>query len=411
MKTVFNPEALASAYDPYVLLASIRDEGPVVRSGPYWFVTRYREANALLRNPQATTGFIGQAYRSALPPGAAREEMSHRINFLDPPDHTRVRKLVSQAFTPRRVRELRPKIRTICQGMLEQVKNAPPLSPDSSTLDIIPVFSHQVPSRVISTMLGVPVEDQDKLTGLADRIASLLVMTTMTQEKLTDAVQAAEEMHAYLRELMKQRRAHPKDDLLSGLLAAEEDGQALSESELLSLAATLYSAGHRTTRDLFSNGLSVLLRHPALVADFKAGKISPEAMVEEFLRFETPTHYVGRMLKEPMMLGGVTIPANEPISVLLAATNRDESVYDRPDTFDPYRWLGTPPPEPPLSFAIGPHFCLGAPLARLEVAVMLETLFETFPRIQLGEDPLTFWHTGLFRGLHALPVILNESPS
>lgn len=402
MKTEFNPAKLAEADDPYALLAQVRNEGAVVHSPSYWFVTRYHEANTLLRSPHALTGFIGRAYRGLLPPGAAREEMSHRINFLDPPDHTRVRKLVSQAFTPRRVRELRPQIESICRERLAAIDARP-----GQTVDLIANFTHQVPSLVISAMLGVPVEDRDRLTVLADRVASLLVMTTLTPEKLQDAVDAAEELHAYLRDLMEKRRADPRDDLLSALLAAEEDGRNLSESELLSLAATLYSAGHRTTRDLFSNGLSVLLQHPDLVNDFRAGKISAEAMVEEFLRFETPTHYVGRMLDEPMELGGVTIPAGEPMAVLIAAANRDETVYDNPDTFDPYRWTRDPAPEPPLSFAIGAHYCLGAPLARLEAAVMLETLFDVDPHIRLADEPLRFWHTGLFRGLEALPVLLR----
>lgn len=406
MKTEFNPAKLAEAADPYALLARVRDEGAVVQSASYWFVTRYREADTLLRSPNAVTGFIGRAYRGLLPPGAAREEMSHRINFLDPPDHTRVRKLVSQAFTPRRVRELRPRVEAICRDRLTAIAAKP-----GHPVDLIQHFSHQVPSLVISAMLGVPPEDRDRLTLLADRVASLLVMTTLTPEKLKDAVAAAEEMHGYLRNLMIERRAAPKDDLISALLASEEDGRGLSESELLSLAATLYSAGHRTTRDLFSNGLSVLLEYDNFIADFKTGRISSESMVEEFLRYETPTHYVGRMLNEPMELAGVTIPAGEPMAVLLAAANRDETVYENPDAFDPYRWMREPAPEPPLSFAIGAHFCLGAPLARLEAAVMLETLFETFPDVRRADEPIRFWHTGLFRGLEALPVVLSAPGS
>jgi cytochrome P450 len=399
MKTDFNPAKLATADDPYALLAAVRAEGAVVHSSSYWFVTRYREANTLLRSAHALTGFIGRTYRSVLPPGAAREEMSHRINFQDPPDHTRVRKLVSQAFTPRRVRELRPQVEAICRARLAGIDRGP-----GGVVDLIPNFTHLVPSEVISAMLGVPVADRDRLTLLADRVASLLVMTTMTPERLQLATAAAEEMHAYLRHLMGQRRADPQDDLLSALLAAEDEGHGLSESELLSLAATLYSAGHRTTRDLFGNGLSVLLRHPNFVADFKSGAISSEIMVEEFLRFETPTHYVGRMLDTPMELGGVTLPAGVPIAVLLASANRDDTVYEDPDMFDPRRWMREPAPEPPLSFAIGAHFCLGAPLARLEAAIMLETLFEAFPDVRLTDESPRFWHTGLFRGLESLPV-------
>jgi cytochrome P450 len=402
LTTKFSPTQLADAPDPYALLAAVRAEGPVVRSSSGWIVTRYAEADTLLRSPHAMTGFIGRMYSTVLPPGAAREEMSRRINFLDPPDHTRVRKLVAQAFTPRRVRELRPQIEAICRDRLERIA---PVA--GRPVDLIRAFTHQVPSLVISAMLGVPIDERDRLTLLADRVASLLVMQTMTPEKLRDAVAAAEEMHACLRSLMNERRARPQDDLISALLAAEEGGRGLADAELMSLAATLYSAGHRTTRDLFSNGLSVLLRNPDILADFKAHSITAEAMVEEFLRFETPTHYVGRMLDGPMELGGVAVPAGEPMAVLLASANRDPNVYDDPDTFNPRRWLRDPAPAPPLSFAIGAHFCLGAPLARLEAAVMLETLFDVFPRVRLTGEPLRFWHTGLFRGLDSLNVLLS----
>ncbi len=396
--TEFSPEQLTGAQDPYALLRDVRAEGAVVRAGGSWLVTRYREANTVLCSAKSSTAFIGEMYRSVLPPGAAREEMSHRINFLDAADHARVRKLVSKAFTPRRINQLRPHITGICRELLD------PLAGDGP-VDLIRAFTHQLPSLVISELLGVPAQDRDRLTVLADRVAGLLGLRTRNQAVLDDAIDAAEEMHAYLRALVEKRRAAPRDDLISALIATEDDGHTLSESELLSLAATLYSAGHRTTRDLFSNGLSVFLSDADLVDAFKAGAVPTAAVVEEFLRFETPTHYVGRMLLEPLRVGDVEIPAGEPIAVLLASANRDETVYEHAEVFDPKRWMADPPPESPLSFAIGPNYCLGANLARLEAAVMLETLFAVFPHIRLSGEPLTFWHTGLFRGLEELSVI------
>lgn len=394
--TSFSPADLVRAADPYALLSETLAEGRVLRSGTTWLVLGHRECLEVLRSGSARSGFIAEIYRSVLPPGAAREEMGHRINFLDPPDHTRVRRLVAKAFTPRRVSGLRPFVAELCRTLLEPLGN-------EEIVDLIPRFTHPVPSLVISELLGVPPEDRDRLTHLADRVSALLGFAGIEAAKRDDAVAAAEEMHAYLRALLEERRRQPKDDLLSALLAVD-DHEKLRESELLSLAATLYSAGHRTTRDLFTNGLATLLPRRDLVASIRAGSLPSAAVVEEFLRFETPTHYVARRLEEPLPVGGIVIPPGEPIVVLLAAANRDPEAYADADRFEPRRWLAAPPPASPLSFAFGPHFCLGASLARMEAQTMLETLLHEMPDAILAPDPLRWRHTGLFRSLEALPV-------
>ncbi len=398
--TDFGPGDLATAHDPYALLASVRERGRVLRGPGSWVVLGHAEALAVLRAGAARSGFIADIYRRTLPAGAARDEMSHRINFLDPPDHTRVRKLVAKAFTPRRVAALRPYVMELSRALLAPHEG-------DATIDLITAFAHQVPSLVISELLGVPPEDRDLLTTLSDRVSALLGLAGLDPARRDDAVAAAEQMHRYLRELLALRRHEPRDDLLSALLAAEEDHERLSESELLSLAATLYSAGHRTTRDLFSNGLSVLLRNRALVDAAQCGELGSTAIVEEFLRFETPTHYVARMLTAPLALGDITIPAQEPITVMLAAANRDPVAYADADRFEPRRWRADPAPPAPLSFAFGPHFCLGASLARLEAETMLDTLLAARPEIALADEALVWRHTGLFRGLQALPVRLG----
>ena len=398
--TEFGPGDLATAPDPYALLAALRVRGPVQRGPGSWVVLGHAEVLAVLRAAAARSGFIGAIYRNTLPPGAARDEMGHRINFLDPPDHTRVRKLVAKAFTPRRVAGLRPYVVALCRELLAAHDG-------DAVIDLIANFAHAVPSLVISELLGVPTEDRDLLTALSDRVSALLGLAGLDGARRGDAVAAAEEMHAYLRALLAARRREPRDDLLTALLAVEEDHERLSESELLSLSATLYSAGHRTTRDLFSNGLAVLLHEPARIEAVQRGALPPAAVVEEFLRFETPTHYVARMLAAPLAVGGITIPAGEPITLLLAAANRDPAAYAEPDRFEPRRWLADPAPPAPLSFAFGPHFCLGASLARLEAETMLETLLAARPAIALAGEALEWRHTGLFRGLRALPVRLG----
>lgn len=395
--TSFGPGDLARCDDPYARLRALRAEGRVLRGSGSWIVLGHAEALAVLRSSSARSGFIGALYRSLLPPGAAREEMSHRINFLDPPDHTRVRKLVAKAFTPRRVERLRPYVATLATTLLR------PLAGEA-TIDLLPAFSHPVPSLVISELLGVPQRDRDRLTELADRVASLLGLAGLEAAERDGALEAAEELHAYLRALLAERRAAPRDDLLSALATVEEDRERLTESELLSLAATLYSAGHRTTRDLFTNGLAALLQDRARWSACADGRLPATAVVEEFLRFETPTHYVARKLVAPLVVGGVEIPADEPITVLLAAANRDPDVYPDAERFVPERWNASPPPPAPLSFAFGPHFCLGASLARLEAEVMLRTLAGSFPELALADAAIEWRHTGLFRGVRALRV-------
>ncbi len=395
--TNFSPADLASAEDPYALLAEVRTAGPVLRSPGSWIVTGHRQALTVLRHPKARSGFIGEMYRQMLPEGAARDEMSRRINFLDPPDHTRVRALVSKAFTPRRTEALEPYVRDIARRLLSAIA-------ERDEVDLIATFAHQVPSLVISELLGVAATDRDVLTALSDRVSALLRIGSLGEREMAAALAGAEEMHAYLRRLIAERRAAPRDDLVSALLAAEEGGARLSEAEMLSLAATLYSAGHRTTRDLFSNGLATLLREAAVLRAFRDGKIDAASVAEEFLRFETPTHYVARVVEAAVDFDQVTVPAGEPIAILLAAANRDPAVYPEAERFLPQRWTSLPAPPAPLSFAFGPHFCLGASLARMEVRVMLEAVVEVLPELTLSEAPLHWHHTGLFRGLDSLPV-------
>jgi cytochrome P450 len=389
----FHPTDLESATDPYELLAEIRIESPVRRlESGFWAVTGYDAAMDVLRSPVCRSGMIALRYLEGLPPGAARDEMSHRINFLDPPDHTRVRSLVSKAFTPRRISELRPWIEHTAERLLDDLAGR-------ERVDLLAEFAHQLPSLVISELLGVPSEDRDRLTSWSDAVAPLLGVAVPEQTK-GRAIAAAEDFHAYLGALLDARRTNPGSDVLSALLEAEENGERLRRVELLSLAATLYSAGHRTTRDLFSNGMSVLLADPARYRAVVDGTWSVPAVVEEFLRFETPTLFVARVPVEATRIGGVDVGALEPLLVFLSAGNRDPAAYSDPDAFVPGR---SGPPA--LSFAYGAHYCLGASLARSEAEVMLAAVVRRWPRLRRSEGTPLRWHQrGPFRGLDELPV-------
>jgi cytochrome P450 len=389
----FDPSSLGRERDPYAQLAELRTLGPVVRlASGFWAVTGYDAILEVLRDRACASGPIAARYVAALPAGAARDEMSHRVNFLDPPDHTRVRSLVSKAFTPRRIEALLPWIAATAERLADGI-------PTHAPFDLLQVFAHQLPSLVISELLGVPAEDRDRLTAWSDAVAPLLALE-LSDEDRARALDASEAFHAYLGTLLEARRRTPGDDLLSALVVAEEDGDRLSRAELLSLAATLYSAGHRTTRDLFTNGMATLLTHD-LYGDVVARRFAPAAIVEEFLRYVTPTLFVVRIPTAPVVVQGVTVGAWEPILVYLAAGNRDPAAFTRPDEFRPDRRE-----RDTLSFAHGAHFCLGASLARVEARIMLETATAHWPRLALDADapPLRWHQRGPFRGLDALVV-------
>jgi cytochrome P450 len=397
----FEPTDLATVSDPYPMLRELRANGSITRTpSGFWCIAGYRAALDLLRHPAATSGPIALRYLAALPPGAARDEMAHRINFLDPPDHPRVRGLVSKAFTPRRVHDLVPFMEAVADDLLDALE-------PMGEFDLLDRYAHQLPSLVISEMLGVPTSDRDLLTGWSDAITPLLGVQLDDAERST-ALDAAEEFAAYLGALIEQRRRAPTDDLLSALLAAEEDGERLSREELLSLTTTLYSAGHRTTRDLTTNGLSVLLTRRDLVDDVRSGRIELPALIWEFLRFETPTLFVARLPAEPIEIDGVELPELAPALILLASANRDPGAFADPDKFDPTRFAGgasgTALGPGPLSFAFGPHYCLGASLARTEAEVMVRKLLDRFRSLELAGDQLAWRQRGPFRSLTELRV-------
>lgn len=378
----FEPTQLGEIADPFPLYAAQLAEAPVARSDTgFWCVTGYDEAAAVLRSPTATTGFIGARYRDALPEGsAARTELGYRINFLDPPDHTRVRHHVGRAWTPRRVADLRGWVEGVAASLLDAL-------PEARVIDLLPV-AHSLPSLVISELLGVPDADRSLLAELTEATAPLLGVS-VPADAMARGLEASDRFASYVEGLLAERRADPGDDLLSALLA-----EPLSHEELLSLVVTLYAAGHRTTRDLFSRGLAALLE--AGTEQVGAAASYPKRATEELVRFSTPTHYVGRVLVEP--LDG--IPAYEPVLIFLAAANRDPRRFPDPDRLDVTR----EPDPPPLSFVLGPHHCLGANLARMEVEVLLTAVLRRWPSLRLADDP-GWWCAGPFRGLRRLRVL------
>ena len=391
----FEPTGLDDVADPYPLYAAQRAVAPVARAASgLWCITGYDEAAALLRDPRSTTGLFGAGFRDRLPEGsAARTELGYRINLLDPPDHTRVRGLVGKAFTPRRIEALKPWITALAEDLLADAEK----DADDGVVDLLPTVAHALPSLVISELLAVPDTDRSLLSELTEATAPLLGLT-VAPDVLARGLEASERFAAYVEELLAARRADLGDDLLSALVMAEDAGDRLSHEELLSLVVTMYAAGHRTTRDLFSNGFATLLR--AEPEQRAAAADDPARATEEFVRFATPTHFVARIRTEPVTFGDVTIDPYVPVLVFLAAANRDPRRFADPERLDVTRV-----PEPaPLSFALGPHFCLGASLARAEVAILLEATLRRWPHVAAAEDDHGWWTAGPFRGLRSLRV-------
>ena len=395
--TTFEPARLASLDDPYPVYKSLHASGrPNIRTASgIACVIGYAAADAVLRDNSFRSGPIAERFHQLLPSGPARDELSHRINFLDGKDHARVRGLVQRAFTPARVRDLRPFVESKAEELLDAAEEQ---RAHDATIDVRASFAHPLPSLVISEMLGVPLADRDRLTEWTEAVTPLLGVE-IPEGKIDRALDASRDFAAYATELLAERRRQPGNDLLTAMVEVTDGHERLSREELLSLVVTLYSAGHRTTRDLFCNGLLVLLQHPEQYAAIAADSSLVPGAINEFLRFETPTQYVARVPAIDLEIAGRAFTALTPILILLAAANRDPARFSEPDSFDIRRDEGAP-----LSFASGPHHCLGAALARMESEVMLSAITRRWPHLELAEPAPRWWSSGPFRGIDQLSV-------
>jgi cytochrome P450 len=313
----------------------------------------------------------------------------------DPPDHTRLRKLVSYAFTPAQVERLRPRVQAITDDLLDRLAGSP-----DQPVDLVSSFALPLPFIVICEMLGVPVSDRD---GLRSLIAAVFD-SPLAPANNPAARAAADELSDRLRAVIAEHRRSPGDDLFSVLIAARDGDDRLNEAELLSTAWLLFLAGHETTVNLIGNGTVALLLHPDQMAVLRADPAAIPTAVEEFLRFNTPVHHATfRMTTEPIEVEGVTIPANEQVHVVLAATGRDPNRFAGPDEFDVSR-----ADNRHLGFGYGIHFCLGAPLARLEAEIAFRSLLTRFPDLRLAVPPSDLhWNNRMvLRSLCQLPVLL-----
>jgi cytochrome P450 len=390
--------------DPHALYEMLRRERPVTQVRMpqglrVWLVTRYADVRAALVDARLAKDSAGlsEVFDRRSGDGQQRirwaQELTVHMLNSDPPDHTRLRKLVSRGFTPRAIGLLRPRIEQLAAELAESL--AARLAADA-TADLLDEFAFPLPMTVICEILGVPGERRNDFRVWSNTLLSAAAI----EERLGAGAAMAE----FLTELVRDKRARPGEDILSAAVARGEDADQLSEAEAVSMAFLLLVAGHETTVNLIGNGTLALLRNPAQLAELRADPSLVPAAVEEFLRLEGPVNLATmRFTAEPVTIAGADIPAGEIVLLSLGSANRDPAHYERPDELDLHRGTGN------LAFGHGIHHCLGAPLARLEGDIAFRALLRRLPSLALAGEPdeLVWRNSTLFRGLTRLPVRLG----
>ncbi|MEU9178706.1 cytochrome P450 [Streptomyces sp. NPDC048550] len=380
--------------DPYSFYARLRAAGPVhqvevtaAEYAPTFLVVGYEEARHALNHPGLSKNWIS----SAVLPGVATTPANSNMLEADPPHHTRLRRLVAREFTARRVQAMRPRVQQITDDLLDAMADRP-----QRTADLIKALAFPLPMTVIGELLGVPDLDRERFSYWSKEV--------LAPTSATPSTNAHQKLGDYLAELVEAKSKDPGEDLLSALIRTrDEDGDALSPDELIGMAFLLLIAGHETTVNLISNGTRALLAHPDQLAALRAdydGLL--DGAIEEMLRYDGPVQNTTyRYAREDMEIGGTAVPAGATVLVSLAGADRDPVRYEAPDAFDVRR-----APQGHLAFGHGLHFCIGAPLARMEGRIAIRGLLERFP--DLAEDPAgeapTYIGGSLIRGVTKLPV-------
>ncbi|WP_437285955.1 cytochrome P450 [Sorangium sp. So ce406] len=403
-ENLFGPEHIV---DPYPLYAQARRAAPVFfnASASCWMVTRAEDIAAVLRDTERFSSKYLMSPRTPLAPEivALLGDPDARLPTLlttDPPDHTRLRGLLSKGFSPQRTAAMEPEIRAIADALIDGFVA-------DARADLVPRFAFPFTSFVIGDMLGMPRADIARLKRWSDDWIRL-VWNVEPVEQLVEAARGLVAFRRYFAEVIAERRRRPGDDLLSALIQAHLDDDArLSEEELIAVPMQLIMAGHETTLHLISNALVPLLERPAHLAAARADRGLLEHVVEEALRLDAPVLWISRRTTVEVELGGVTIPAGATVQLAVCSANREERLFGEPATFDPCR----PNADRHLSFGRGTHFCLGAPLARLEARVALERLLARLPNLRLDPEQPPERATAIgFRGYARLVALWDAPP-
>ncbi len=387
--------------DPYPTYAEMRSTAPAYRvelpdGRGVWMITRYDDALTVLKDRRFVKNFrnaLTPEQLAQIPPiPKVMEPLSHNMLDTDPPDHQRLRSLVSKAFTPRLIERQRPRVQAIADSLLDAVQ-------DQGEMDLIDDYAFPLPITVIAELLGVPSEDRNSFREWSNAAVSGNTTQEYLEEILIPNMQA---FNDYLYALFEEKHANPRDDLVSALVRAEEAGDKLSEDELLGMVFLLLVAGHETTVNLIGNGVLALLLHPDQLQKLKADPALIKPAVEELLRYDGPVESATeRYTTEEVEMAGVTIPRGEMVMVVLASADRDPQRFADPDELDITR-----ADNKHLAFGKGIHHCLGAPLARMEGQIAISTLLRRMPELRLAGSPDSLsWRPGMIiRGLRGLPL-------
>jgi cytochrome P450 len=390
--------------NPYPFYARLRVEAPVWRATlrdrrEAWLVTRYEDVARVLKDDTFAKDKLNamdaeQQAKTPWVPGFLKP-LERNMLDLDNPDHARLRALVSRAFTPRLIEQLRGRIEALCEELLDHMQR---VRGRRDGIDLVAGYALPLPATVIAELLGVPAEDHARFHRWSNRLVSVSSGRDMWR-----AIPAAYSFVRYLRKLVERRRADPEDDLITALIRAEEAGDKLSEDELLAMAFLLLVAGHETTVNLIASGTLALLEHLGQAERLRRDLSLMKPAVEELLRYTSPVEMATeRYTREDTEIAGTTIPRGELVLAVLGSANRDERHFEDPDSLDLAR-----DPNRHLAFGRGGvHHCLGAPLARMEGQIALNALLRRFPGARLAPGTLR-WRGGLFlRGLERLPLVL-----
>ena len=392
----FNPFDPDVRYDPFPLYARARREHPVyMHEGlPLVSVFRYDDIQTILKDPATWSNVFPP------PPGVVlRADLPPSMLLQDPPEHTRLRGLVNQAFTPRMIRRLEPRMEEIAHELLDAALA-------QRHVDLVEALTYPLPVIVIAEMIGVPMDHRDQFKEWSDGLVENLGLGLLAPEPpevIARELQLIDAMRAYFTALVAERRAHPRDDLLSGLVAAELEGSRLSFDEMLQMLILLLVAGNETTTNLIGNATVELMEHPDQLARLRAHPELMPTAIDEVLRFSSPVQVDARRAARTVEVAGQTIAADTNVLLLLGSANRDETVFDDAETFDIGR-----ADNRHLAFGFGPHYCLGANLARMEAQVAIRVLLQRTERLQRTDDDRLPLHPSfIFRGFTRIPVELE----
>lgn len=400
---VYDPRDPAVMADPYPVYARLREEDPVHWSPSLksWVVTRREDVRLILTDNALSVDRLSGFYKT-LPSEQAQllRDIVHYLNlwlaFRDPPDHTRLRRLLQPAFSIKSAKDMTAGIAGIVALLLARLEG-------QDRIDAVPAFALQVPAYVIMDLLGVPRDLLDTVKGWSDDMAVFIGGARNVDDKYERAARGCQAMSEYFRALIAERRRAPQEGFLNDMITSSEDQDKLSDDELVATCMLVLFAGHETTTNLIANGLYTFLTHPEQLAAYRADPGLDRTAVEELLRYDGPTNALVRVVAQDHALGGKTLRQGERVFAVVASANRDPRAFDEPDRFDPAR-----NPNRHLTFGTGIHTCLGAALAREEGRVAVRAFLDRFPAVALDTSrPVTWLDAMVPRGIHSLPLVLR----